>query len=423
MAMLRTNITPDSVDNSVTIRILDSTDGTPETGVTAATSGLDLQYRREGAANTAITEADLTNLTDAHSDGGLKHIGNGYYRLDVPDAAFASGVSGVLVHGTVTGMVVQGVYCELAYRPVNAVQISGDATAADNLETAFDETAGPVPWVGITDQGTAQSATSTTIVLRAATPFGANNVPIGSVVFAYGSTQGYWQIRSITGYTTATDTATVDTWDVTPSGTITYRIFGSAPVSASYLPAVNVTQFGGSNGTFSGGRPEVNMTHVAGSTVSTTTAQIGARVVSMANDSVTAAAVADGAIDAATFASGAITSSAIAASAIGASQVATGAITSAKFAAGAIDAAAIATGAIDADALAADAVDEILDEVVEGTTTLRQATRLTMSAIAAKVSGMGTTTASFRDIGDTKNRIVATVDSSGNRTAVTLDAT
>ncbi|MBK8246419.1 MAG: hypothetical protein IPK85_03335, partial [Gemmatimonadetes bacterium] len=242
----------------------------------AATSGLALEYRREGAASTAITEADLTNLTDAHSDGGLKHIGNGYYRLDVPDAAFASGVPGVLVHGTVTGMVVQGVYCELAYRTVNAVQISGDSVAADNLENAFDDTAGPVPWVGIVDQGTAQSATGTTIVLRAATPIGADDVAIGCVVAAYGSTQGYWQFRAITDYVTATDTATVDTWTVTPSGTISYKVFGSPPVSASYLPAVNVTQFGGSSGTFSGGRPEVNMSHVAGSSVSTTVAQIGA---------------------------------------------------------------------------------------------------------------------------------------------------
>lgn len=42
---------------------------------------------------------------------------------------------------------------------------------------------------------------------------------------------------------------------------------------------VNVTQFGGSNGTFSSGRPEVNMTHISGSAVSTSTAQLGVNVV------------------------------------------------------------------------------------------------------------------------------------------------
>lgn len=89
---------------------------------------------------------------------------------------------------------------------------------------------------------------------------------------------------------------------------------------------------------------------------------------------------------------------------------------------GTITAAAVATGAFDADALAADAVDEILDEVVEGTLTLRQAIRLFLSALAGKSSGGGTATITFRDNADSKARITATVDADGNRTAVTLDA-
>lgn len=87
-------------------------------------------------------------------------------------------------------------------------------------------------------------------------------------------------------------------------------------------------------------------------------------------------------------------------------------------ASGGITAASIATGAIDADALAADAVDEILDEVVEGTITMRQALRLFLSALTGKASGGGTTTITFRDVGDSKDRIVMTVDASGNRSAV-----
>jgi hypothetical protein len=111
-----------------------------------------------------------------------------------------------------------------------------------------------------------------------------------------------------------------------------------------------------------------------------------------------------------------------------------GAITNAKVAddvdvnvktvtAGAITASAIATDAIDADALAADAVDEILDEVIEGTITLRQALRLALAALVGKASGLETTTAVvFRDTTDAKDRITATVDADGNRSAVTLDA-
>lgn len=420
---VRTNVTPDSTGNSVIIRILDATDGTPETGVTAATSGLALEFWRPGSASTAITESDLTNLADAYSSGGLKHIGNGYYRFDGPDAAFASGVPFVLFHGTVTGMVVIGCVCELSYRTVNTVQISGDSVAADNLETAFDDTAGPVPWVGISDQGTAQSTTSTTVRLRSGTPLTADDISIGCVVAVYGSTQGYWQYRAATDFNGTTKDVTVDTWTVTPSGTISYKVFGSPPVSASYLPAVNVTQFGGSSGTFSGGRPEVNMSHITGSSVSTTTAQIGVRVVSMANDSVTANAIQDGAIDAATFANDAITAASIATDAITDDAIATGAIASTAFAAGAITASAIATGAIDADALAADAIDEIWDEVVVDTYTGRQVLRAFMAALAAKVSGMGTTTVTFRNPADSQDVIVATVDASGNRSTVTLNLT
>lgn len=74
-------------------------------------------------------------------------------------------------------------------------------------------------------------------------------------------------------------------------------------------------------------------------------------------------------------------------------------------------------------ALSAAGIDSIVDEVMEGTTTLRQAVRLMLAALAAKSSGGGTATLKFRDIGDSKDRITATVDASGNRTAMTLDGT
>lgn len=101
-------VTKGSIDRSVTIRIIDSTDGTPETGVVFDTAGIDLWYRREGEALTSITEATLATLTAAHTDGGFLHVGDGYYRLDLPDAAFATGAEHVDVGGTVTGMIVIG---------------------------------------------------------------------------------------------------------------------------------------------------------------------------------------------------------------------------------------------------------------------------------------------------------------------------
>ena len=74
--------------------------------------------------------------------------------------------------------------------------------------------------------------------------------------------------------------------------------------------------------------------------------------------------------------------------------------------------------ATSAVSITAASVDAVHDEVVEGTVTLRQALRLFLSALTAKVSGGGTTTITFRDIGDSKDRLVMTVDSNGNRTAI-----
>lgn len=68
-------------------------------------------------------------------------------------------------------------------------------------------------------------------------------------------------------------------------------------------------------------------------------------------------------------------------------------------------------------------VANILAGVIEGSVTLKDTLRLILAAQVGKSSGGGTTTVKFRDTADSKDRISATVNSSGNRTAVTLDAT
>lgn len=96
-------------------------------------------------------------------------------------------------------------------------------------------------------------------------------------------------------------------------------------------------------------------------------------------------------------------------------------------AAGVITAASIATGAFDADALATDAVTEITTAIraagdIDGYS-FEDCLKLVLSAVAGKLSGGGTTSNVIRAADDSKNRITATVDSDGNRTAITLDAT
>lgn len=145
--MLHDIIKKGSTDRSVTVRIVDSTDGTPETGVVFNTSGIDLWYRREGAAKVSITGATLSALTDAHSDGGFLHIGDGYYRLDLPDAAFATGANHVDFGGTVTGMVVIGGRVKLvAYDPEDTVRMG--LTALPNAAAAAS---GGLPTVDATN--------------------------------------------------------------------------------------------------------------------------------------------------------------------------------------------------------------------------------------------------------------------------------
>ncbi len=59
---------------------------------------------------------------------------------------------------------------------------------------------------------------------------------------------------------------------------------------------------------------------------------------------------------------------------------------------------------------------------VENGVTMLQALRAIFAATAGKVSGGGTTTITFRSaVADDKSRIIATVDSNGNRTAITYD--
>ena len=59
------------------------------------------------------------------------------------------------------------------------------------------------------------------------------------------------------------------------------------------------------------------------------------------------------------------------------------------------------------------------EAVVDGTITLEQSLRLSNAILGGKVSGAGSGTETFRDPGDTTDRVISTVDSQGNRTAIT----
>lgn len=78
---------------------------------------------------------------------------------------------------------------------------------------------------------------------------------------------------------------------------------------------------------------------------------------------------------------------------------------------------------LDALPTAAENAAAVMGSTIEGTFDLTESARLWNAALAGKASGLATTTATFRDLADTKDRITATVDADGNRTAVTRDVT
>lgn len=88
-----------TTDVSIPVLLTKTADGTEQTAVVY--SSVTASYWRQGGTRTAITMAALTNVNDAHSDGGWKEVDStnqpGIYRFDVPDAAFAVGAEWVIV--------------------------------------------------------------------------------------------------------------------------------------------------------------------------------------------------------------------------------------------------------------------------------------------------------------------------------------
>lgn len=69
-----------------------------------------------------------------------------------------------------------------------------------------------------------------------------------------------------------------------------------------------------------------------------------------------------------------------------------------------------------------DITGNLLDaQFVENGLSVRQALRLITAILAGKVSGAEGTTVTFRNVGDSRNRVVATVDADGNRSTITYD--
>jgi hypothetical protein len=95
-------IKKDSTDQTVYFHLRDDDDGLSKTGLVYNSAGAIASYIRTRGTRTAISLATLAAADSAHSDGGFKEVdgtnAKGLYRLDVPDAAFATGVDEVIIH-------------------------------------------------------------------------------------------------------------------------------------------------------------------------------------------------------------------------------------------------------------------------------------------------------------------------------------
>ena len=149
--MIALPVLPGATDQSVYVRILDAADGTPETGVMAATAGLKLWWKLGPAGpQILISVVDLDGTPDPdheapHADGGIAHVADGVYRVDLPDAAVpVSEHEFVVVGGTADDMVVIGGAMVGAPARLTASQVGTQAAAA--LSDVGLDTPGATIW-------------------------------------------------------------------------------------------------------------------------------------------------------------------------------------------------------------------------------------------------------------------------------------
>ncbi len=361
----------------------------------------------------------------------------------------------------------------------NATQISGDATAANNLEAALDGTGGivisanidgslsggvgSVGVAGITvstfapstglqavRSNTAQAGSSNTITLDASAI--ATNDYYNGCLISLVSGMGNGQTRLITNYVGSTKVATVDwDWIVNPDNSTSFVISHANqpaltsnlevstdigdPLSAAVPGAYNAGEAGyvlGTNldavvssrlaPTTAGRTLDVTATGEAGldfdnikqATGATTLTNITVPTVTAVTNMVTANMTQ-------------ISGDSTAADNLEAALDGTGGVTISADIDGEV--ATIAEDGITVGSLSPEAAEGIaialldLADGVETSLTVREFLRGAASVLMGKTSGVATSTMTFRDVNDSKDRVAATFDGSNNRTAVGLDLT
>jgi len=363
-------------------------------------SGFTVYRARNGGSATAYTTPTIAEVSAANMPGV-------YSLLLDEDMTISSGNDSeeMAFHITVSGMVPVTEIIEL-YRPkltegetVTAASGSANAqvkgidanqiTAAAIADNAIDRaTFAADTGLQTIRSNTAQAGSSGSITLDASASATDNFYNSNFIIITGGTGAG--QVRRISGYTGATKVALVSpTWTTNPDNTSTFAIRAESYAKAD-VGFWNGTQVATPT---TAGVPAVELIDISAAGMA---------------DIRTAVGLASANID---------TQLSTIAGYIDTEVAAILAAVDTEIATIVTNTTGIPTANQNADAL--------LDRAagVETGFTLRQTLRLMASVLLGKMSGGGTATEVFRDLGDTKDRVTATVDASGNRSAVTRDAT
>lgn len=359
------------VDYSTLVYIPDpaSTDGSGKTGLVAA--DLTVSYTRVETDNdivvTDVTSSlnDLAALTTAHTDWGLKEVSNtlapGLYRLDIADAVFASGAWSAVVYAMITTSAAA------------ASPMQFDLVAFDRLDgVRFGLTALP--------NAAADAAGGLIISDAGGLDADAQRVDVAAIL--------------------------VDTAEIGAAG---------AGLTNINLPNQIMDIVGNITGNLSG-----SVGSVTGLTASNLDATISSRATQVSVDDLptnaelaTALGTADDAVLAQMALVKAVTDKL--------DDTLEDDAGTYRFTANALEEAP--TGAAPTANQNADALLDRADAIEVGLTP-RQAMRISAAADGGKLSGGATTTNTIRNaVADSKNRITATVDADGNRSAIVYDLT
>ena len=224
-----------ATDRTVYFHLRGDSGGKSKTGLIYNSAGAVASYVRARDTRTAITLATLAAADSAYADGGFKEVdgtnAKGLYRLDVPDAAFASGVDEVIIHIGFTGVFEESLSIELVDErsgnpTANAIadQVWDEILigATHNIATSAGRRLREIAGFAV-HSGTAQAGTITTITL-AADADGGDGIFNRNLIVIIGGT-GAGQTRTITDYNNTTKVCAVDReWQINPDNTSEYQI-------------------------------------------------------------------------------------------------------------------------------------------------------------------------------------------------------